>query len=134
MYKIYIYRVCVLAMAFTLSYTHTRIFRLTIIQLTWQKIYILYCYCTHTHARTYAHYTARASNSSSRRIVCARGPAAAPIPYRGNHGSGTRVMVAVVLGAVYKEIESLKTFARASFLTVKSSGSLTLTRDPAVIL
>lgn len=86
-------------------------------------LYTLHTYTIHTHTAC-----TRASTSSGRRNVYAREPAAAPIPYRGAvYGPSPRV---VVLGAVYKEIESLKTFAHAAFLTVKSSGSLTLARGP----
>jgi len=126
--------VCVLAMAFTLSHTHTHTHTNISandypINMT-KDLYILLLY---THAHT--HCTCVNHLRSSDRLRSLARCSSDPLPRRGprfrssNRGSGRRGRRFGC--SAYKEIESLKTLARAAFLTVKSSASLNVIRRPA---
>lgn len=115
-------RAYTIAIAFTLShvcvYARAPVFRLTIIQLTWQKIYTVII-----HTRTYVHV--RHLGSSSYRLQLSN-----PCPgHRSPYTEHITYTYAYIRDRAHKKIESLKKRSRARFSTiiaVKSSGCLTL--------
>lgn len=112
----------------TVTDTHTNISANDYpINMTKDLYKLLYC-TLYTHTHTHCLCTCVNQLRSSYRLRSGVCCSSDPLPRRGPRLESSNRRRLRFLGAAHKEIESLKTIAHAAFLTVKSSGSLTLAR------